>query len=340
MDRDVLLWLLVGAVLLNTALLVLVALVRATGASHASSTPAWAPVAERQPESGHSASPVLIGHLPVAPSPIAPGSIGRSAQQERPARLSAAPLPAAPLLAAPLLAAPLPATARVPAAPLLAAPHPAAAPGAAPAPARALATLPAAPPPEPAPEPAPESPARNEVPTLARPDPVPSIPEPAARTATRTAAPTATRTAARRPRRFTMPDLDEDHDRAARSIAAFLGEPVAHSAGERVPGRRHRARRPSGTTHRTDVILVLSGETRGVRLGHAVAVALRDTIRESDEVIELPGNRVRVTLDVDETGRDAFVARARSVVRPWLDVVGPALELHVEGSRELESASA
>jgi hypothetical protein len=137
-----------------------------------------------------------------------------------------------------------------------------------------------------------------------------------------------------------MPDLEEDQDRAARSIAAFLGEPVAHSSGAHAHRRRHRARRSAGTSQRTEVILVLSGDARGVRVGHAVAAALRDATRESDEVVELPGNRLRVTLHADDEGRIAFVARAQSVVRPWLEVVGPSVELRVEGARELETASA
>jgi hypothetical protein len=135
---------------------------------------------------------------------------------------------------------------------------------------------------------------------------------------------------ARRGRRFTMPDLEEDPDRAARSIAAFLGEPVAPAGGPRPHRRRHRVRRPAGSTTRTDLFLTIAGESLPGRAPHAVAAALRETVRESDEVVEVPGGRLRVTLDADPVGSEAFVARARGVVQPWLELLGPKVELLVE----------
>ncbi len=137
-----------------------------------------------------------------------------------------------------------------------------------------------------------------------------------------------------------MPDLEEDYDRAARSIAAFLGEPVAPAGGPRPHRRRHRARRPAGSTARTDLILAIAGESLPGRAPHAVAAALRETVRESDEVVEVPGGRLRVTLDADPVGSEAFVARARGVVQPWLELLGPDVELRVEGQGTPNEAAA
>jgi hypothetical protein len=163
----------------------------------------------------------------------------------------------------------------------------------------------------------------------APPSPAPTVPSPAPAGATTPARATATRRTGR-PRRFTMPNLEEDHDRATRSIAAFLGEPVAPTPGAHPQRRRHRARRPAGAAVRSDVVLLVAGDPPGGRIAHAVAAALRDTVRASDEVVELPGGRLRVTLDADAAGAEAFAARARAVVRPWLDLVGPGVELRVE----------
>jgi hypothetical protein len=87
------------------------------------------------------------------------------------------------------------------------------------------------------------------------------------------------------------------------------------------------------------VLLVVVGDTDGGRGAHAVAAALRDTVRASDEVVELPGGRLRVTLDADASGADAFVVRAQAVVRPWLALLGPAAEMRVERDRPAAQAT-
>jgi hypothetical protein len=60
---------------------------------------------------------------------------------------------------------------------------------------------------------------------------------------------------------------------------------------------------------------------------------MRGAVRTSDQVVELPGGRLRVTLEADATGGEAFVRRARGVVRPWLSALDPDLELRVERPR-------
>ncbi|HVL53296.1 MAG TPA: hypothetical protein VM344_03465 [Vitreimonas sp.] len=286
MDRDVLLFLLLIGVLLNTTMLVAVAMLRAAGPArpaayrHASASgsralpPRYVPVERAAP------SPAARGGW--VPVPAAPGAV----------RLPGDPAPGAP-----------PTTSQPPQS---GAEEVAAAADAADEPAEATPAPPVAA--EPAERPAEASTPPDPGPARALTQPRPG----------------------RRPRRFTMPALDEDHDRATRSIAAFLGEPVAQSVDARPHRRRHRARRPAGGSVRSDLVLVLAGGPPGGRVGHAMAAALRDTVRESDEIVELPGGRLRVSLDADPEGADAFMTRARVVVRPWLELLGPSLELRVE----------
>jgi hypothetical protein len=188
--------------------------------------------------------------------------------------------------------------------------------------------------PEPGPSPAATAPAPVPAPT--------AVAAPAVNTApVATPAAQPARTPAKRssrPRRFTLPRHEEDH-RTTHSIAAFLGEPVAPTPGAHPQRRRHRARRPAGANVRSDVLLVVVGDTDGGRGAHAVAAALRDTVRASDEVVELPGGRLRVTLDADASGADAFVVRAQAVVRPWLALLGPAAEMRVERDRPAAQAT-
>ena len=146
--------------------------------------------------------------------------------------------------------------------------------------------------------------------------------------------------AARRSRRFVLPDDDGSHARTDRAIAAFLGEPVAPDPDARSSRRRHRARRPAGApVPRTDLVLSLAGADPDPRLVHALSAAMRSTVRSSDEVVELPGGRLRITLEADVPGGEAFVRRARSVVKPWLSALDPDLQLRVDRPRTRQGAS-
>jgi hypothetical protein len=135
----------------------------------------------------------------------------------------------------------------------------------------------------------------------------------------------------RRSRRFVLPPLEEDSDRSARAIEAFLGEasvapPLAHP--ERLQRRRHRARRaPGSKASRTSLIVdlvgyreltVAAGEGQAARLAGALAEALWRSARIGDEVRELAPGRIQLVLDCDQVGAEAFARRARSSVGPWL----------------------
>jgi hypothetical protein len=135
----------------------------------------------------------------------------------------------------------------------------------------------------------------------------------------------------RRSRRFVLPPLEEDGDRSARAIEAFLGEasnsaPLAHP--ERLHRRRHRARRaPEAKATRTPLVVdlvgyrelaVAAGESQAARLAGALAEALWRSARIGDEVRELAPGRIQLVLDCDSVGAHAFAERARSAVAPWL----------------------
>jgi hypothetical protein len=135
-------------------------------------------------------------------------------------------------------------------------------------------------------------------------------------------------------RRFVMPDDRGSHVRTERATAAFLREPVVPDAEHRSGRRRHRARRPAGKpVPRTDFVISLAGPAPDPRIVHGLSGALRGAVRTSDKVIELPNGRLRITLETDIQGGEAFVRRARGVVRPWLTALDPDVELRVERPR-------
>jgi hypothetical protein len=140
----------------------------------------------------------------------------------------------------------------------------------------------------------------------------------------------------RRARRFTMPEDNDvaEHARTERAIAAFLGEPVPADPEHRTSRRRHRARRAAGAAvPRTDLVVSLGRAKPDPRIVHALSAALRGTVRTSDQVVELAGGRLRITLEADTRGGDAFLRRAQGVVKPWLAALDPSLELRVEQPR-------
>jgi hypothetical protein len=146
----------------------------------------------------------------------------------------------------------------------------------------------------------------------------------------------------RRSRRFVLPPLEEDGDRSARAIEAFLGEasispPVAHP--ERSHRRRHRARRAHGAkTTRTSLVVDLvgydqlaatAGADQAARLAGAVAEALWRSARIGDEVRELAPGQIQLVLDCDAAGADAFAARASATVAPWLGAMPVAVQARI-----------
>jgi hypothetical protein len=154
----------------------------------------------------------------------------------------------------------------------------------------------------------------------------------------------------RRSRRFVLPPLEEDGDRSARAIEAFLGEalpspPLAHP--ERLQRRRHRARRaPGSKAIRTSLVVdlvgyqqlaVAAGERQASRLAGALTETLWRSARVGDEVRELAPGRILLVLDCDATGADAFAERARASVGPWL--AASSVPLRIEIARQAEDSA-
>jgi hypothetical protein len=147
-----------------------------------------------------------------------------------------------------------------------------------------------------------------------------------------------------RGRRFVLPSLDEDQDRSAAAIEAFLGgEQPPGTTAERPQRRRHRARRPTGSpVPRTTMLVWLQGfgeldrvvgPSRASHVSNAFFDALRRLARTSDEVREVGTGRVRVVIDADDAGASAYVERARASVQPWLELLTVPLRVET-GARE------
>jgi hypothetical protein len=181
---------------------------------------------------------------------------------------------------------------------------------------------------------------------------VPSVepPEPAAAAGAtpveRAATPEAAGRKSRRTRgrRFVLPPLDEDQDRSAAAIEAFLGgEQPAGTTTERPQRRRHRARRPTGSpVPRTTMLVWLQGfgeldrvvgTARASHVSNAFFDSLRRLARTTDEIREVGTGRVRVVIDADDAGASAYVERARASVQPWLELLTVPLRVET-GARE------
>jgi hypothetical protein len=148
-----------------------------------------------------------------------------------------------------------------------------------------------------------------------------------------------------RGRRFVLPPLDEDQDRSAAAIEAFLGgpPPPAGATAERPQRRRHRVRRPAGTpVPRTTMLVWLQGfgdldravgTSRANHVSNAFNDALRRSARASDEIREAGAGRVRLIIDADDAGATAYVERARASVQPWLELLSVPLRVE-SGARQ------
>jgi hypothetical protein len=148
-----------------------------------------------------------------------------------------------------------------------------------------------------------------------------------------------------RGRRFVLPPLDEDQDRSAAAIEAFLGgpPPPPGATAERPQRRRHRARRPAGTpVPRTTMLVWLQGfgdldravgTSRANHVSNAFNDALRRSARATDEIREAGAGRVRLIIDADDAGATAYVERARASVQPWLELLSVPLRVE-SGARQ------
>ena len=142
--------------------------------------------------------------------------------------------------------------------------------------------------------------------------------------------------AAGRRRRFVLPRLEEDRARSDRAIAAVLGE-IDTSRVTAPAVRRQRTRRVAGQPVPHTEVLLVGAERYAADFMYALARAMEQASRDSDRVQVLPEGSVRVLLEADPQGADAFVQRARALLGPWLQFAGVTVEFLV---RPLEPAVA
>jgi len=139
-----------------------------------------------------------------------------------------------------------------------------------------------------------------------------------------------------RPRRFVLPQHDEDRGRTERAIQTFLGASEDHPAGTHQPRRRARRRRhPSDTTTVVaamtgwNSLRTSAGRDAADRYADAFGEAVRGTIRSSDQVTDLGHGRIRLVLHADDEGVQALADRLRTVCGPWLRVAPVPLDVQV-----------
>jgi hypothetical protein len=146
--------------------------------------------------------------------------------------------------------------------------------------------------------------------------------------------------ATRRGRRFVLPRNDEDKGRTERAIEAFLGEPApSGSSSTHRPRRRARRHRAPGEGGGPMVLVAALGgfeqlrQTLGreaaFRFAEAYGEALRATLRSGDHVTDLGAGRLRLVVNADEEGAQAMMERARAVCEPWLRLAPVPLALRV-----------
>jgi hypothetical protein len=154
-------------------------------------------------------------------------------------------------------------------------------------------------------------------------------------------------------RRFSLPPLDDDHDKTNRSIESFLGGVVAPASGpntkEAAPASTPPARGVSGPT--TVALIAVVGPPEGRSAGAAggrtptgttatlamVERTLRGAARGSD-VVTL-GHRGRFQIVLPGTGElaaRAYLRRIRAAIEPGLETVDPSLHLAVATATVLD----
>jgi hypothetical protein len=183
-------------------------------------------------------------------------------------------------------------------------------------------------------------------------------PPPKRRRATKAAgAAPATRSGSGEPRRarrrFSLPPLDDDHEKTNRSIESFLGGVVTPASGpsipEAAPTSTPPARSVSGPT--TVALIAVVGPPDGRSAGAArgrtptgtaatlamVERTLRGAARGSD-VVTL-GRRGRFQIVLPATGElaaRAYLRRIRAAIEPGLEAVDPSLHLAVATATVLD----
>lgn len=147
---------------------------------------------------------------------------------------------------------------------------------------------------------------------------------------------TTSRSGGRR-RRFSLPPLDEDHEKVSRSIATFLDPSIADDSETATDAASGSGDDDTAQPPTTVALVAVSGPDEGDEpaspLGLAVAAverALRGAARGTDRVDALGTGRYRIVLaSTGELAARAYLRRVRAITEPLLEELDPPRRLVV-----------
>ena len=147
---------------------------------------------------------------------------------------------------------------------------------------------------------------------------------------------TTSRSGGRR-RRFSLPPLDDDHEKVSRSIATFLDPSIADDSDATTDASSGSADDDAAQPPTTVALVAVSGTDEGDEpaspLGLAVAAverALRGAARGTDRVDVLSAGRYRIVLaSTGELAARAYLRRVRAITEPLLEELDPPRRLVV-----------
>ncbi|HET7472890.1 MAG TPA: hypothetical protein VFJ71_07185 [Candidatus Limnocylindrales bacterium] len=141
-----------------------------------------------------------------------------------------------------------------------------------------------------------------------------------------------------RRRKFSLPPLDEDHEKVSRSIETFLGVSddatgAASSAG--APD----SPRPAGQSAAVAVVTVAVIQLDGPGPHDVLERTVRSTARAADEVTIDRRGRVRVVLPgTGEVAAKAYLRRIRAIVEPIAEATEPPSRIVIATATEIDGA--
>jgi len=174
-------------------------------------------------------------------------------------------------------------------------------------------------------------------PTAVPPEPAPPEKPRAAATRPRKLPATTTSRSGGRRRRFSLPPLDEDHEKVSRSIATFLDPSIADDAETTTDASSGSGDDETAQPPTTVALVAVSGPDEGDEpvspVGLAVAAverALRGAARGTDRVDVLGTGRYRIVLaSTGELAARAYLRRVRAITEPLLEELDPPRRLVV-----------
>jgi hypothetical protein len=145
----------------------------------------------------------------------------------------------------------------------------------------------------------------------------------------------------RRRRKFSLPPLDDDHDKVSRSIRTFLAgtEAPAVAAGDPAPsaGASVGSTDVVSTPAAPPIVTVASIQLVGGGPRDVLERTVRSTARATDDVSVDRRGRVRVVLSgTGEVAAHAYLRRIRATVEPLVEAADPASRIVIATATELD----